>query len=79
MKILVTQNAQIAGSAWKKGTILEAPDVAARAAVAEGVATDGAALEKALKAAAPKPIAKKSAAALDSTPDSTADPMPTDD
>ena len=75
MKILVTKNARIAGSDWKKGTILEAPDVAARAAIAEGVASEGAPLEKALKAAAKKESAGKASPATGAT----SEPEPTDD
>lgn len=49
MKILVTKNAFIAGSDWKKGTILEAPDHAAKAAIENGFADCGEALQKAIK------------------------------
>lgn len=63
MKILVTKDARIAGSDWKKGTILEAPDKAAKAAIADGVAEEGEALEKAIEArAAAKAKAKPSKA-----------------
>lgn len=61
MKILVTKDAPIAGTDWPKGTILEAPAKAAQAALDAGHAATGEALEKALKAAAPKAKAKKSA------------------
>jgi hypothetical protein len=65
MKILVTKDARIAGSNWKKGTILEAPDQAAKAAIADGAAEEGEALEKAIKARA----AAKSKAKSQSTED----------
>jgi hypothetical protein len=61
MKILVIKDAPIAGSVWEKGTILEAPAKAAKDAIAAGIATDGDALDKAIKTRADA-IAKRVAA-----------------
>lgn len=53
MKIVVTEDkASIAGTEWKKGTLLEAPTKAAKEAVAAKLATDDPeAIEKAQAAA----------------------------
>ena len=39
MLIYVTTEAAIAGTVWPKGTRLEAPDAAAKAAIAAGIAS----------------------------------------
>lgn len=52
MKIVVTKDAEIAGSPWKKGTLLECPKKAAEQAIKDGVAEGGEAVDKAEKAAA---------------------------
>lgn len=62
---VTTDNAPICGNLWPKGTRLSAPDVAAKAAVANGIATF-----EAPAAAAPAPV--PAAPAEDQEPDEPA-------